>query len=475
MSLSNPLPVHLRVGPAGTHLPGWIHAIGPDGSVYHPLGRDPSGGPGVAFIDNRTWFAIDGTCEINLPAGRNSLFFSRIPGWQFEYFEIEVSQGQLAARIIPCAPLPNLPDTLEIDLGCTGLSPGTAWFEGRASGLDGVQLFHNPLAPQDCPSMLEFSGRETAIEREGCAVQVNTRNFGNVLGTLSLLDCHRPVYPLTFSEANFSSWSLSDWWDQCHRKRGLVIWADEPMRNDPDNQGEALAGILLGKVDALECMDFEGTRGGGINLWMDLLTVGMAPALAGCSGLRCSETFPGKMRSLIHHQDAHWVTSVARSQVTATVGPSLAVRVNGSLPGQPIRLENECLDLDANPDPYGCTGTPRTFAVELLGDQGLLWRSTAKSGDRIRAEIPLPQDTGPQITIRLTDPHGRILAQTSPFTVHGRRTRKTDHSMAAMNRLSARLEATARQISGNPIHGDRREQVTANLEAAKLKLISAIS
>ena len=475
MSLSNILPAHLRVGSSGIHLPGWISCKRPDGTTSHPLGRDPNGGPGVLGLNNRTWHAIDGTCEVPLPAGTNIVAFSRKPGWHFESFEIDTAPGQLAARIIPRS-LPSRPlDTLEMDLGCTGLSSGSAWFEGRASGLDAVQLFHDPHDSWTFPAMMEFSGREAAVSREGCFVQVNTRNFGAFLGTLSLLDCHRPVFPLTLEDPNFSNWSLSDWWDQCHRKRGLVIWADETTRNDPHGHGEALAGVLLGKVDAFECTNFDLFREGGIALWMDLLTLGLAPSLAGSSGTRLPDTFPGKMRSLIHLGESHWVKAVAGGKVTATLGPSMVVRFNGSHPGQPIQFFNDLLDLEAFWDPSGCPDAAFPLALEIIGSQGIFWKSACTSGNRIRAEVPLPPDTGAQISVRMTDPNGKILAMSSPFTVPNRCCPKTDNTMASLGRLMARLDETAKQLSGNRTHNSRREQADGNLKAAKLKLQAIFS
>lgn len=44
-----------------------------------------------------------------------------------------------------------------------------------------------------------------------------------------------------------------------------------------------------------------------------------------------------------------------------------------------------------------------------------------------------------------------------------------------MHRLLARLDETAKQLSGNLIHIDRREQAEANLKAAKVKILSIFS
>src|SRR5262249_45861551 len=118
------------------------------------------------------------------------------------------------------------------------LSPHTAVLEGAAEGLDIV----NVLA-DGTPDLLPFSGGAPALERHGCAAVVNPLNAHPVLGTLALLDCHRVVYPLRFGGDLADDWSLADWCDQCHRKRGLVVWPDLPRLTDDRPQAEALAAL----------------------------------------------------------------------------------------------------------------------------------------------------------------------------------------------------------------------------------------
>src|SRR5205807_2509451 len=93
-------------------------------------------------------------------------------------------------------------------------------------------------------------------------------------------------------------WTLADWCDQCHRKAGLVVWTgsqqllpesttsvdDEPAES-PFNcvGGEALANLLLARVDAVE-LDMEGwTPSTPAPIWYDLLNLGYRIPLVGAS------------------------------------------------------------------------------------------------------------------------------------------------------------------------------------------------
>src|SRR5262249_49406608 len=116
------------------------------------------------------------------------------------------------------------------------------------------------------PNLLAFSGQRPSLETIGHMVVVNNYNYHGregeghsefgVLGDLSLLNCHRVVFPLRFGglERGVENWTLADWCDQCHRKGGLVIWRNKYWHSEtPDSYcGEALAELILGKVDALE-------------------------------------------------------------------------------------------------------------------------------------------------------------------------------------------------------------------------------
>src|SRR5439155_13924807 len=118
-----------------------------------------------------------------------------------------------------------------------------------------------------------------------CHVAVNTLNEHPVLGTVALLNSHRPVFPLRFGAPDaLDDWSVADWCDQCHRKAGLVVWPDLPRLTPEALQGEALAALILKKVDAFEISPFDDPCSDKLQLYYRLLDCGLRPVLVGSSG-----------------------------------------------------------------------------------------------------------------------------------------------------------------------------------------------
>jgi hypothetical protein len=364
-------------------------------------------------------------------------------------------------------------DMLEIDMGCTGMSPEVACFEGKASGLDLVQLIHDALEENPYPSMIEFSGSVVARNRGNCSVQVNSRNQGGHLGVLSLLDCHRPVFPLTLSDQAFSEWSLSDWWKQCHRKRGLVIWSDTKSRDDPDFHGEALAGILTKGVDAFECVNLETERSGGISLWMDLLSLGLAPPLVGGSGTRNPQSFPGKTRTLVFLGNQHWVEAVRGGRSSITTGPIVEITLNGIPPGGSIKHGPDGFFLAARCHSSICGLLERGMSLEMVGADGFHWKCLWPESDYLETPVPLPTNLGKQVAIQLVSAAGKLILSTSPFTISDSNLISNESSRISGMRLRKRLDETSKVIAGDPRHADRREQVVATLKSA-IQTISQI-
>src|SRR5207248_1703111 len=127
----------------------------------------------------------------------------------------------------------------------------------------------------------------------GCLVAVNTLNTHPVLGCVALLNSHRPVFPLRFGGDRPDHWSVADWCDQCHRKTGLVVWPDLPRLRPDQPQGEALAALVLGKVDAFEV----GPDLGSLSDYHRLLDAGFRPVLVGGSGKDSNAVVLGSMRT----------------------------------------------------------------------------------------------------------------------------------------------------------------------------------
>src|SRR5439155_11646336 len=133
-------------------------------------------------------------------------------------------------------------------------------------------------------NILAFSGERPALQVPGHMVVVNTHNSHPVLGSLALLHCHRPVYPLSFGGPDgLEDWSLAAWCDQCHRKKGLVIGTHLWHTDQGFVPGETLADLILGKVDALE-IGPSSTVPDALVDWYGLLNCGFRVPLVAGSG-----------------------------------------------------------------------------------------------------------------------------------------------------------------------------------------------
>src|SRR5262249_37188866 len=228
---------------------GWNDDVG--GNLY--IERKSSDGTGNFRIDARKYALINGTCEIALPSGRLHVEAHKGPEFKPISQDIELSSGKLAVRV-------SLERWADLraqgwysgDCRCHFLIPNAAHLEGAAEDVGVVNLLAKEvdLLADDCdsksrrprrrqfpaiPNLLAFSGQRPTLETIGHMVVVNTYNYHGregeahsdfgVLGDLSLLNCHRVVFPLRFGglEQGVENWTLADWCDQCHRKGGLVI------------------------------------------------------------------------------------------------------------------------------------------------------------------------------------------------------------------------------------------------------------
>src|SRR5262245_5697070 len=186
--------------------------------------------------------------------------------------------------------------------------------------------------------MSAFSGQTPALEAGNRAVIVNTLNTHPVLGRLGLLNCHRPVFPLSFGGHDQSDdWSLCDWTNQCHRKRGLVVWCDAYRSEFGLLGGEALIAAILGRIDAVE-IDSRPRGQPFLPVWYRLLNAGVQLALVGGSGKDSNRMATGAMRTytLLPGQSRNlgdWVEQTRLGRTCVTNGPLLEFQVNGEGPG----------------------------------------------------------------------------------------------------------------------------------------------
>jgi hypothetical protein len=342
------LTVHVRVTDSATNQPTPVRArfSGPGGEVYVPLGRagDFPAGPGEdvgghLLSGGRRFFYLDGGCEVRLPAGVPVVVeVSKGPEYSPLLREVTLGAGQISLRLSVSRWADLRPDGWYAgDTRAGGLSPRAALLEGAAEGLAVVNLL---AAGRPARDLLEFSGTRPAAEAPGHLVAVNTLNAHPALGTVALLDSHRPVFPLRFGAPGATDdWSVADWCDQCHRKRGLVVWPDLPRLTPEAPQGEALAAALLGKVDAFEISAFREEEPAALADWYALLDCGLRLPLAGGSGKDSNAVALGAVRTYARLRPGEectygaWAGAVRAGRTFVTNGPLLTLDVDGEGPG----------------------------------------------------------------------------------------------------------------------------------------------
>jgi hypothetical protein len=362
--VSGVLNVHLRVTDAATAQPTSVRLriSGPGGESYPPLGRFaefPIGrgeavGGQVLLATERHYY-VDGSCEIQLPTGV-PLQIAISKGLEYQPIRdtMTLGAGQMSLRF-RIERWTNLREQgwHSGDSRAHFLTPHAALLEAQAEDLAVVNLL---ATVHDFPSqdgklypvangIDAFSGNEPALESAGHLIVVNTFNTHPVLGRLGLLNCHRPIFPLTFGGPHGSDdWSLCDWCDQCHRKQGLVVWADAYRPDAGLAGGEGLIALLLKKVDALE-FDARERSQPLLPVWYRLLNAGLPVPAVGGSAKDSNRIALGGMRTyaLLDRDEPltyrAWIEAVRQGRTFVTNGPLLRFSVNGMPPGARIDPE----------------------------------------------------------------------------------------------------------------------------------------
>jgi hypothetical protein len=352
--------VHVRVNDAATGQPTPVRIRFTDeaGHYFAPFGRltefATSTGVDVGGnlrIGQHKYACIDGACEIRLPPGRMDVRIEKGLEYLPRESRIELVEGKLTLRM----EIERLHDLrtrgwFAGDCRAHDLTPHAALLEGAAEGLSVVnllarrtQVLENGMARLAISNILAFSGQKPALSDFDCQVVVNTFNDHSRLGSLALLNCHRVVYPLSFGgPGENDDWSLTAWCDQCHRKNGLVVWAGADLSRIGECQGEALANLILGKVDAVE---FDHATWPGTEWpleWYGLLDCGIRVPLAGSSGKRSNAIPLGAVRTYARLSPGEeftyraWIEAIRAGRTFITNGPVLFVEVDGRGPGNEV-------------------------------------------------------------------------------------------------------------------------------------------
>jgi hypothetical protein len=286
-----------------------MHISGPAGEYYAPLGRQvdfPTGRNEVVgghlYLGGKKFAYIDGACEIKLPTEVPlTVEITKGPRYLPIHETVTLGKGQIALRLsVQPALEPEGGDWVAADARAHFLTPDAAKLESQAEDVHWLNLLatvqHFPSTDghlyRTAPSLLEFSGQETLLN----GIVVNTFNTHPTLGKLALLNCHRPVYPLTSGGDDCDDWSLSDWCGQCHRKKGLVVWSDAFRSDTGLVGGEGLICAILGMVDAIE-FDARDRSPPLLPWWYRLLNAGFRIPIVGASGKDSNRIPLGALRT----------------------------------------------------------------------------------------------------------------------------------------------------------------------------------
>ena len=484
--MSQTLNVHVRVNDSDTGRPTAvrIRIAGPEGegqyypplghAVDFPVGRNEDVG-GHVYLNGQHHVYIDGGCEIPLPTGvLLEVEISKGPNYTPIRETITLGAGQLTLRYaVRKWTDESWNEIVHADSRSHFLSSHAAKLEAEAEGLELVNLL---ATVQDYPStdghmyrvtpnLSAFSGQSPSIE----GVYVNTFHVHPALGRMSLLNCHRPVFPLTFGHMDETDdWSLADWCDQCHRKKGLVVWCDAYRQEAGLPGGDALIDAVLGKIDAIE-MDAHARSTSFLPQWYRLLNGGIRLPLVGGSGKDSNRIALGGVRTLTpagaSRTYAEWIEAVRTGRTIATNGPLLRWAIDGqlfatnitSIDDQPVRFKAEL----ASSEPIE--------RFEIIAN-GLVIASS--SADHIEVEHRLPE--GGWLAARCWSTaksrlyrHVPIFAHSSPVWVNAPRRQPT-----AVASLKREIEGVRQWIetTGRFTNATRKEHLLSLCDAAERKL-----
>lgn len=362
MSANSFITVHLRVNDAATGEPTAVRLriAGPNGDYFAPFGRVAEFPVGLnedvggnVYLGGKRYTYIEGACEIRLPTGVPlEVEITKGPDYIPIRETVILGPGKMALRFSIHLGIISRPiGWLSADTRCHGLSPQAAILEAAC---EDVSLAYVLAAEHDYPSqdghlyrsvpeLLAFSGQLPALVVDPHLVAVSTLNAHPALGKLGLLYSHRPVYPLSFGGEQTDDWSLCDWADQCHRKRGFVVWCDACRSGLPG--GEALVAAVLGKIDAIE-LDAQERSQPFLPFWHRLLDAGICLPLVGASGKNSNRIALGSMRTQTRMEGpewklADWVERTRAGRTFVTNGPFLSMVVDEMLPGEYVTLTSE--------------------------------------------------------------------------------------------------------------------------------------
>ena len=346
--------LHLH-GAAGEYLPPRGHQRKVDRAWNHDHYAD------LAIGENQYAY-VDGECIADLPLGR---------------VYVEVSRGY---EIAPLREIVEIgPETTQVtfelervlrwrergwvtaDTHVHFLSPQTALLEGRAEGVNVVNLLASQWG-ELFTNVGDFDGKTTVGAedlggRGEFLVRVGSENRMPVLGHISLLgyrgELIQPLCTAGPDEAAFGDpleLTMAEWAKRCLEQGGLVV-----MPHAPEPQVERAADLVLGVVDAIELMHVnpldpqQVTAFGpplspyGLSDWYRYLNLGYhVPLVGGSDKMRAGALLGGiRTYAQLGERDLtyeNWMAAIRGGNTFVTVGPLVMVTVEGVEPGGVVHL-----------------------------------------------------------------------------------------------------------------------------------------
>ncbi|HET7771000.1 MAG TPA: CehA/McbA family metallohydrolase [Chloroflexota bacterium] len=290
---------------------------------------------------------VDGRFQMEIPVGE--VYVEVFKGFEHRPLrqQLTIAPGQRELTLRAERPLDwRARGWVTADTHVHFISPETAWLQGKAEGLNVINLLASQWGDL-YTNVGDVSGALSGVSREETLVWVGTENRQHLLGHMSLLGVKgEPVYPMTTSGPSESyigdpTWTtLAEWSDQARRQDGLVV-----IPHFPHPYCEVAADIVLGKVDGLELNMSDWTT--QLHEWYRYLNCGYRVAAVGGTDKMGAYMPVGAIRTyarLNQEQLASplsyesWAGAVRAGRTFTTTGPLVDVTVEGRLPGDEIQL-----------------------------------------------------------------------------------------------------------------------------------------
>ncbi|MGV7215396.1 CehA/McbA family metallohydrolase [Bradyrhizobium sp. UFLA05-112] len=338
-----------------------LHVHGPHGEYLPPKGYHRKVNTGffedffAEFANGLNQYAyVDGNCVVDVPVG--PIFVEITRGFEMRPLRRIVNIGESTETLtfqLEKVLRWREQGWVSSDTHVHFLSPQTALLEGRAEGVNVVNLLASQWGEM-FSNVGDFDGRTTLGAKElggdgEFLVRVGTENRMEVLGHISLLGYEGEIInPLCVAGPSESAigdpleTTTASWAERCHRQGGLVV-----LPHAPDRKAGHAANIVLGLIDAVEMMTVNPRNAQicafGLADWYRYLNIGYRLPLVAGSDKMSAASLLGGIRTYAQLGDRdftyrNWMDAVRYGDTFVTVGPLVSMTVEGRRPGSTIQL-----------------------------------------------------------------------------------------------------------------------------------------